>query len=41
MMKVVGYVYIGGGKCVYCVEIILDEGKIWKLINLEWLEDLY
>lgn len=36
-----GYAYTGGGKRVHRVEISLDEGRSWKLADIDMAEDKY
>lgn len=39
--KICGYAYTGGGKRVHRVEISLDEGRSWKLAEIDTAEDKY
>ncbi|KAG1745286.1 hypothetical protein EDB19DRAFT_1693694 [Suillus lakei] len=36
-----GYAYAGGGRRVNRVEISLDQGETWTLVNVEYPEDLF
>lgn len=39
--RVKGYAYGGGGRRVTRVEISLDQGKTWRLANIDYAEDRY
>ncbi|KAG6005867.1 hypothetical protein E4U21_007575 [Claviceps maximensis] len=39
--KVQGYAYAGGGKRISRMEVTLDQGKTWRLANVDYPEDLY
>ncbi|RCI11295.1 hypothetical protein L249_7126 [Ophiocordyceps polyrhachis-furcata BCC 54312] len=39
--KVRGYAYGGGGRRITRVEVTLDQGKTWKLADINYPEDLY
>ncbi|KAG5304967.1 nitrate reductase [Histoplasma capsulatum G186AR] len=41
MYKVRGYAYGGGGRRITRVEISLDQGRTWRLANIEYPEDKY
>ncbi|KIX04139.1 uncharacterized protein Z518_07693 [Rhinocladiella mackenziei CBS 650.93] len=36
-----GYAYSGGGRRITRVEISLDQGKLWRLANIDYIEDRY
>ncbi|KAK2603787.1 hypothetical protein QQS21_004072 [Conoideocrella luteorostrata] len=36
-----GYAYAGGGKRITRVEVTLDQGKTWRLSNIDYPEDQY
>ncbi|KAK3398690.1 nitrate reductase [Sordaria brevicollis] len=39
--KVRGYAYAGGGRRVTRLEVTLDQGKSWRLANIDYPEDQY
>ncbi|SPO35721.1 probable Nitrate reductase [NADPH] [Pseudozyma flocculosa] len=41
MLPIQGYAYTGGGRRITRVEVSLDDGKSWKLAEVDYPEDLY
>ncbi|KAG5951049.1 hypothetical protein E4U53_003873 [Claviceps sorghi] len=39
--KVRGYAYAGGGKRISRMEVTLDQGRTWRLADIDYPEDLY
>ncbi|KAN0061888.1 Cytosolic Fe-S cluster assembly factor nar1 [Thecaphora frezii] len=40
-LPIQGYAYTGGGRRITRVEVSLDDGKSWKLAEIDYPEDLY